>query len=138
MEWRILAGGLIGATGWWLGGRGIKPFKKGWRRFLAPALLGGLVCSVLPLWRTALGVALLMAANSMGYGESSPWWNRLTTCLCLGLALLPFGLAWYQAALVPMWFGGNYLLSRLSTRHSWGFTEVSTGCIQGALAGMAT
>jgi len=137
MEWRILLCALLGAAGWWLGGRGVWP-GKAWRRFIAPALIGVVLLGVFPGWRLALGVVLMMFANSMGYGEASSWWKRLLTFVCLGACLLPFGLAWWQAAIVPTWFGGNFLLSRMSNRHGWVFVEATTGAIQGALAGMAT
>ena len=136
-ELHILGLAVVGASCWWLGGRGTLPFRKAWRREVWPLSVALVAWAHGASWMVlVVGTGAMIGAHHLGYGEDDPLWKRVVTGLALGVCLIPFGVAWWQAFLVSGWFALNYLLSLFSNRHTWAFVETTTGAIQGGLLGM--
>ena len=89
---------ISGATLWLLGGSGVTPFRKGWRRFIWPITCGGLLLwSGTPIVTALLTSSALMGVCSLGYGDSTPYPVRVLVffllpapALILNLWAFPF------------------------------------------------
>ena len=131
--------GVLPAQGyllWYLGGRGWL-IGKNWRRYVWPAYVGVFALLASCAWpRVLLGVALMVLAHSLGYGDRASWLKRIGVALSLGLCLLPFGVAWWAGLLVGCAFLLGMLCSRRWNSVTWAWVESMTGLTQGmALVG---
>lgn len=126
--------GLLPAQGyllWYLGGRGWL-IGKTWRRYVWPVYVGLIALLASCAWpRVLLGVALMILAHALGYGDRASWPKRIAVGLSLGLCLLPFGVAWWAGLLVGLLFLTGYVLSRRFNGFTWAWVESLTGLGQG-------
>jgi hypothetical protein len=133
----------IGAVLWYLGGygygddgipdEGLPAIGKAFRRIVWP-IVAGAVCVLNNVpWVQSIGVAIgLGIVNSLGYGESTRWWQRVVVGLSLGVpaCLLSARLAWPIVAALTF-----IPLYRLSLRYNWmnwSVVEAAMGAIQAA------
>lgn len=125
-----------GYLAWYLGGRGWL-LGKTWRREIWPLYVGLIALLAHVLWyRVVFGVALMMLAHRLGYGDRASWGKRVLVSLSLGGCLLPFGVSWWAGLLVGSLFLMGYVLSRRINDFTWAWVEALTGLAQGiALVG---
>lgn len=121
----------LSAALWAIGGAGPK-----WaRRFVQPVLLGLTFYAQGRAvkhrgWRSMTGVVALAMANSLGYGESKLPGYRLMVFTLLGVALLPFGVAWWYPVVMGAVLAVGFWVSRRGWV-TWKLWELLAGALQG-------
>ena len=115
----------IGSACWAIGG-----WRPKWvRRYLWPALAGGMAYMYGVHDARLIFVLLLAGSCTMGYGENHPLWRKIITLLALGACLLPLGQSWGLLS-IPIVFGVLYLISRKG-KLTWKVVESIVGGMQG-------
>jgi hypothetical protein len=127
---------------WYLGGcgndctkqGGLLPLNKAWRRIVWPVIAATMaeIALSLPLWYGLVFGIALCTVNSLGYGETVPWWRRAVVGFCLGLPVMMIQpiLTWP----IVMWiaFGILYWLSNKYNWMNWSVVEAIVGATQAA------
>lgn len=114
---------------WMAGGK----WWKGWRRYVAPA-----ACA---LFATASGASLarggllflgLAVVNSLGYGDSIPWWRRILVfgALALPVVVLDPAVALVSVPLTAGLLSGAFWLTRKYNRVTFKVWEALAGLLQ--------
>lgn len=145
--WAVLV--PVGWIFWAAGGSGWPPFRKGWRRYIWPIILGGALwasgtCPVSCVL-TAIFVSL---STHLGYGEGKSWHWRWWVGLSYGLALCPLLLAAPHSGVRILQFGVRSLMSAVlfvglmfhSLKYNWfpwKLAEGATGLWQAVHAGFS-
>mgnify|MGYP001564787367 FL=1 len=116
-----------------MGGIGLKPLGKGWRRFVLPLFLGTFAILTGFYWQK-VGLAVLgsMVAFSLPYGEKYHYWIKfLVGCAFITPTLL-LGYTLWQI-IVPILFILLFKLSNwkvAANEFGWAICEILTGiCI---------
>jgi len=120
---------------WRLGGSVWKSF----RRHILPLVTLGVLLYLGVVWWIALPTAVLqVAVNTLGYGDSSPLWEKILVSAALGLPALVITLAaWWGPIYTLVMFGGHYALSRKFNFWSWFQVEMVAGLSQGTVIAFA-
>ena len=113
----ILSGGLfaLGGTGDW------KFASKAWRRYALPLAVGGcLVLLGIDYWRVGGAMAALCGFLHLGYGDKTPWWERILVFTSYGIPSIFIGKAgflhfnWWLA-IIPSLLTLGFLASRIKS-----------------------
>ena len=121
---------------WRLGGMGICPFKKGWRRYILP--LWFFLCGILlkaPLLPLLGAVVLSAASYTLPYGKDTPYWLKLAYAFLWTAPTLLLGLSLWQI-IIPVVFVAIFWLSNqkwTQNAFSWVICEIITGTGIGVL-----
>lgn len=113
-----------------LGGMGLPPFKKGWRRFILPLFLGIMGCIAIGL-KIELLYALIGSAISFSlpYGSKTPYWLKCIVASTFTLPILFIGFTIW-IIIVPVLFIALFLLSNnkiSANEFGWAIVEILTG-----------
>ncbi len=130
----------IGAILWFWGGvgdgadNGLPPLHKSWRRHVWPVLIGITLYLNGITWQDSVFVGgLAVLANSLGYGHSKGWLQRILVAALLGTPFLILNLnpLWPLATLLT--FIPLYVLSLKHNWMTWGVVEAAVGAVQGSI-----
>lgn len=120
-----------GVLFWSLGGT----LWKGFRRFILPAVIGGLLIWYGIIWfKALLSSVLFIISACMPYGDSTPWFkpnehgSKLITALALTLPAIPLGTTWFYLVtpvvfLLTFWASNSFLHKSFP----WKVCEGATG-----------
>ncbi len=130
----------LGAVMWFWGGcgerchPGLPPLNKSWRRHVWPLLMGITLYFNGISWQDSVFVGgLAVLANSLGYGESKGWWQRVLVAALLGAPFLVLNLNPLYVVASTLTFIPLYLLSLKRNWMTWGVVEAAVGAMQGGL-----
>ncbi|KKN01818.1 hypothetical protein LCGC14_1124000 [marine sediment metagenome] len=130
----------LGAVMWFWGGcgsqchPGLPPLNKSWRRHVWPVLIGITLYLNGITWQDSAFVGgLAVLANSLGYGHSKGWLQRILVAALLGAPFLVLNLTPLYVLATMLTFIPLYLLSRRYNWMTWGVVEAAVGATQGAL-----
>jgi hypothetical protein len=112
-----------------MGGAGLPPFHKGWRRFILPLFLGLMGCFAIG-FKIELLYAVIgsVIAFCLPYGSKTPWWGKCITAICFTLPTLFLGFTIW-AIIVPVLFIGLFILSNnkiTANEFGWVICEILT------------
>ena len=138
-EWLLVSLPLTCALFWRLGGAGVPPLRKAWRRYALPFVVLTLLLLLRVPILLALGAMLgLVAVNVLPYGDRTPWPMKLAVAALLGApAMVIHFSAWFGCVLTLFCFGGSLALSRRFNWWSQSLVEVSGGFAQGLSIALA-
>lgn len=119
---------------WLLGGYGAWPFRKGWRRYIWPLIVTGILACSIPWPIAALVGATTWFVNTLPYGDRTPWPVKLLVFASYGLPGIwldtPFSLFYSLGMAIVL--GGVMWLSQRYNRVTFKLWESLAGLLQAA------